>query len=73
VVRLIEEIRDEDFKKVKLNVRVWKYLVSYTEYQFGNRVPGKDYRERKTGERIDNWTVEISTLILVYSRLSRVA
>jgi hypothetical protein len=38
-VQLIEEILDEDFKEVELKGRVLKLLVSYAEYQFGNRVP----------------------------------
>jgi hypothetical protein len=67
VIQLIKEIRAEDFKKARLNVRVWKHLVSYAEYQLGNRVPGKDYRERENGERIDNWTVEINILTFIYS------
>jgi hypothetical protein len=70
VVQLIVEIHGEDFRKAELNIRVGKHLLLYAEYQFGNRVPGKDYRERENGERIDNWTVEIQILIIIYSRLA---
>jgi hypothetical protein len=41
----------------------------YAEYQFGTRVPGKDYRESENEERIDDWAVE-STLILIYGMLA---
>jgi hypothetical protein len=67
---LIGEILYEDFKKVHPYMRVYKYLVSYAEYQFGNRVPGKDYRERENEESIDNWTVKIEILIVIYNGLA---
>jgi tetratricopeptide (TPR) repeat protein len=70
VLQLLEEIRDEHFNKVELDVRVWKHLVSYAEHQFGIRAPGKDYRERENGERIDNWTVEIKILTHIYGMLA---
>jgi hypothetical protein len=70
VVQLIEEILDEDFKKVELKGRVLKQLVSYAEYQFGNRVPLRVYRERDNGETIDNWTVEIDMLFHIYGSLT---
>jgi hypothetical protein len=68
VVRLIREILNEDFKKGELEGRVLKHLISYAEYQFGTRVPLRVYRERKNGETIDNWTVEIK-MIHIYSNL----
>jgi tetratricopeptide (TPR) repeat protein len=79
VVRLIKEIICEEFKKgylngefkkAELNGRVLKHLLSYAEYQFGNRVPLKVRRERDNGETIDNWTVEIDNLILIHSSLT---
>jgi hypothetical protein len=70
VLQLLEEIRNEKFEKKELYIRVWKRLISYAEYQFGTRVPGKDYRERENGERIDNWTVEIQILIHIYGVLA---
>jgi tetratricopeptide (TPR) repeat protein len=44
-------------------------LISYAEHQFGDRVPGKAYRERLNGDRIDNWNVEINIMIRVYCNL----
>jgi hypothetical protein len=59
VTRLIVEIQNS--KKGK-DVRILRHLLSYAEYQFGKGVPGKHYRERKDGERISNWEVEIEIL-----------
>jgi hypothetical protein len=70
VVRLIKEILNEDFKKAELKVTVLKQLVAYAEYQFGNQVPLRVYRERENGETIDNWTVEIKMLIHIYNDLA---
>jgi tetratricopeptide (TPR) repeat protein len=47
-------------------------LISYAEYQFGDRTPGKAYRERENGDCIDNWVVEIAILIPIYSNLVNV-
>jgi hypothetical protein len=69
VVQLTYEILDEEFRQLELNVRVLEHLVSYAEYQFGNRVPLKNYRERENGEAIYNWTVEIKILVCIYGRL----
>jgi hypothetical protein len=69
VVRVIEEIREERPKKIQLDIRVLKYLISYAEHQFGNRVTGRAYRERKNGEHIDNWNVEIEIVIPIYGDL----
>jgi hypothetical protein len=55
---------------VELNVRVLKQLVSHAEYQFGDRVPGKEYHEKKNGKCIQNWGLEIKMLIPIYSRLA---
>jgi hypothetical protein len=74
VVRLIGEILDEKFDREKLDekldARVLKQLLSYAEYQFGNRVPLRVYYERDNGERIDNWTVEIKLLIRICIKLA---
>jgi tetratricopeptide (TPR) repeat protein len=69
VAGVIEEIREERPKKTLLDMRVLGHLVSYAEHQFGDRVPGKPYRERGNGDRIDNWNVEIEILIPIYSDL----
>jgi endogenous inhibitor of DNA gyrase (YacG/DUF329 family) len=68
--REVVQLFNEELNKVELNVRVSKHLVSYAEYRFGDKVPGKDYRERENGERIDNWTVEIRILTFIYDRLA---
>jgi tetratricopeptide (TPR) repeat protein len=47
-------------------------LILYAEFQFGDRVPGKSYRERENRERIDNWKVEIDLLLEIYIRLGNI-
>jgi hypothetical protein len=70
VYRVIEEIREEISAKKKEEMRVRGHLISYALYQFGDRVPGKAYRERAfNGERIDNWMVEIGIWIPLYLQL----
>jgi len=50
--RVIKEILGERPKKMQLDIRVLEHLISYSEHQFGDRVPGKAYRERGNGEHI---------------------
>jgi tetratricopeptide (TPR) repeat protein len=73
VVRVIKEIREAFSTKKKEELRALGHLISYALYQFGDRVPGKAYRERAfNGERIDNWRVEIGILVpLYYSLVNR--
>jgi tetratricopeptide (TPR) repeat protein len=71
-MRVIKEILGERPKKMQLDIRVLEHLISYSEHQFGDRVPGKAYRERKDGDRIDNWTVETGILIPIYYNLVNV-
>jgi hypothetical protein len=47
------------------NARVLNELLKYAEYQFGDRVPGKAYRQRGNSERIDNYQVEINIMICI--------
>jgi hypothetical protein len=47
VIRIKNEILTS--KKGK-NCRVLEHLLSYLEYQFGEKVAGIDYRERENGE-----------------------
>jgi tetratricopeptide (TPR) repeat protein len=70
VVRVVKETPIETPEKKKLYIRFVKHLISYAENQFGDRVPGKAYREREDGECINNWTVEIEVLIPIYSELT---
>jgi tetratricopeptide (TPR) repeat protein len=67
--RVIEEVLGERPKKIQLGIRVLGHLISYAEHQFGDRVPGKAYRERENGDRTDNWNVEIEMLIRIYREL----
>jgi tetratricopeptide (TPR) repeat protein len=46
------------------------HLLSYAEFQFGDRIPGKAYRERSNGEQIDNWVVEVEILLQVNNYLA---
>jgi tetratricopeptide (TPR) repeat protein len=67
VVRVIEEIREELSTEKMEEKRVLGHLISYALHQFGDRIPGKAYRERASnGERIDNWRVEIGILVSLY-------
>jgi hypothetical protein len=50
VIRIKDEISAS--KKGK-DCRVLEHLLSYLEYQFGQKVAGIDYRERKSSERIE--------------------
>jgi hypothetical protein len=66
---MIEKIREEGPRKPQLNVRLLEHLKTYCVHQFGERVPGKNYRERGNGERINNWTVEVENLFPIYNDL----
>jgi tetratricopeptide (TPR) repeat protein len=70
VIRLIEEIIGTTLKINQLKTRLLEYLISYAVHQFGDRVPGKDYRERENGERVNNYMVEIDMLHYIYSELA---
>jgi tetratricopeptide (TPR) repeat protein len=50
-------------------VRVLELLHRYAEFQFGDRISGETYRQRKDSDRIDNFDVEIDILILIYRSL----
>lgn len=67
VVQVILEILDlNDGPKY---VRVFEHLLSYAEYQFGERVEGKSYRERADGERISNWNAEFQNIFEIISKI----
>jgi hypothetical protein len=74
VINVIDEIKKEMAipQKNELKIRILEHLISYTEHQFGDRVPGSEYRERKNGDQIDlisNWEVEMFYLAEFYSSL----
>jgi tetratricopeptide (TPR) repeat protein len=50
------------------NERILKHLPNYTCFQYGERIPGKSYRERGDGNRIDNFKV-VQTMMLIYKKL----
>jgi hypothetical protein len=45
-------------------------VLSYAEYQFGEKVTGKAYRDREDGECISNFEVEVDTLHNINKRLT---
>jgi hypothetical protein len=49
--------------------RVLKHLLTYATFQFGERIPGKGYRQRGNGERIDNFQVDINLMCNIYQSL----
>jgi hypothetical protein len=56
-------------KREGINGRVLKQLIAYAEFQFGDRVISKSYRERGNGDRLSNWEVEIGGLYQIYGQL----
>jgi hypothetical protein len=50
--REVIRIKDEVLAYKGKDCRVFEHLLSYLEYQFGEKVAGIDYRERGNGERI---------------------
>jgi tetratricopeptide (TPR) repeat protein len=68
VVRTIHGILKAP-EKIGSNVRVLNHVLSYALLQFGDRVEGKTYRERRNGDQISNWGVEIATLQLIHYRV----
>lgn len=50
--------------------RILEHLLSFSHFQFGKEVTGIDYRERRDGERINNWMVDIFVLYDINSRLA---
>jgi hypothetical protein len=66
VARLIQELWNDTPKKKDLELRVFKYLIAYAEFQFGDRVEGIPYQERGNGYRMDNWKVEIENSFCLY-------
>jgi hypothetical protein len=45
-------------------IRLLEYCLSFAEYQYGDIIPSKTYRERK-GVKVNNWEVDIETLLYV--------
>jgi tetratricopeptide (TPR) repeat protein len=53
------------------STKILNELLKYIEFQVGDRIPGKSYRERGNSERIDNYHLEISIIIPIYQSLHR--
>jgi tetratricopeptide (TPR) repeat protein len=51
------------------HIRVLEFLLSYAEYQFGERVVGQSYRERADGERISNWLAEYENIFQIIDKI----
>eukprot|EP00596_Hydrurales_sp_CCMP1899_P000637 CAMPEP_0119051946 /NCGR_PEP_ID=MMETSP1177-20130426/73392_1 /TAXON_ID=2985 /ORGANISM="Ochromonas sp, Strain CCMP1899" /LENGTH=536 /DNA_ID=CAMNT_0007031323 /DNA_START=481 /DNA_END=2089 /DNA_ORIENTATION=- len=62
VVRITKEILASNKGN---DLRVLEHLQSYADYQLGQQVTGKDYRERIDGQRIDNWDADIEILLQI--------
>lgn len=71
VCRVFDDLFDDITMVPSANIRFLGHLVFYIEYQFGDRVLGKDYRERGNGEHIPNWDVEILIVAPLYRDLIR--
>jgi hypothetical protein len=71
VVQVIDEILESP-NQIRNKKRIVGHVISFVEFQFGERLPGKSYRERNNGEQISNWTVEIEILCQIYDSLIRI-
>jgi hypothetical protein len=65
--RIVEEIFESNKGK---GIRVPGHLLSYAYYQFGQQVPGRDYRVRTDGQRIANWDDDIRILLNISTRMT---
>jgi hypothetical protein len=46
-------------------IRILRYSLSFSMFQFGDLVEGRTYRERLNGDRIDNWNADVLLLFSV--------
>jgi hypothetical protein len=69
VVQVIVQLCDAP-EKSRQDVRIFKHIISYAIFQFGDRIPEKFYRERDNGDRISNWEVEMEIFARLYYCLS---
>lgn len=53
-------------QKLHLGLRVLEHLLKYALHQFGDIVPGNDYRARENGEQIYNYKVDVMNLFPIY-------
>jgi hypothetical protein len=66
---LVEEIYEENDKEKQPDTKILLHLISYAEYQFGDRVPGNEVYRERDGERVDNWQIEIELLHPLYNSM----
>jgi tetratricopeptide (TPR) repeat protein len=66
VVRITKEILASNKGN---DIRVLEHLLSYADYQFGQQVPGIEYRVRIDGQRIANWDVDIGILLQISNEM----
>jgi hypothetical protein len=52
-------------------VRVLEHLLLFAKHQFGERVVGLCYRERKGGERLNNWNIEVNVIAHIIRSLAK--
>jgi hypothetical protein len=57
VIKMYDEVKGAG------NIRVLKHVLAYTEFQFGERIPRKSYREHLNGDQLNNFKVEIDCLL----------
>lgn len=62
---VVENIQQILKAKKRDDTRVLTHLLSYAEFQFGQKIIGSTYRERESGERITNWEVEVESLYYI--------
>lgn len=66
----VEQVIGEMLKPANHNNRrLLEHLLSYSEFQFGDRIPLRTYRERGDGQRLENWNVEIENLVPILTLL----
>lgn len=65
VADVINEIRNAP-QNISCEIRILKHLISYAEFQFGDRIQGESYRKKHNGECISNWDVDVNYLLPIH-------
>jgi tetratricopeptide (TPR) repeat protein len=63
VADVIDEIRCAP-QNISWEIRILKHLLSYAEFQFGDRIQGN--RKKQDGECISNWDVDVNYLLPIH-------
>jgi hypothetical protein len=69
VAKIIREIIEAPEKSPVEDRRLFKHVLYYAQFQFGDRLPGKSYRQRANGSQITNWAVDFGFFHEIYSRI----